>query len=339
MNHKYVPKISKANHRYIKNISQNGETPTIRTRASALLLSAKRYTINGICDILDVERHSVSRWIKNWESNGRDSLKDKKRTGRNHKLTSEEEILAKELVDKNSRRLNKVIEELKKKTGKEISLYTLKRIIKRLGKRWKRMRRSLKGKRNESEFKKAKKEIQEFEAIAHAGGINVVYFDGSNFNMLPNIPYAWQDIGSENTLLLPSERSESISVLGFLDIIDNKLTPFIIDGTLTGEKLVGIVNAFLNKMTEPTILIWDNAPAHTSNEVANHIEEWANLGLFIYSLPPYSPELNKIEILWREMKYNWLPDFFYDSIELLAEAVEKILSFYNTEDGYSVNYS
>ncbi|MDR1180459.1 MAG: transposase, partial [Bacteroidales bacterium] len=26
-----------------------------------------------------------------------------------------------------------------------------------------------------------------------------------------------------------------------------------------------------------------------------------------FFLPPYSPELNKIEILWRFIKYKWLP--------------------------------
>jgi len=339
MNHKYVTKISKSDLQYISNISQNGNTPTIRSRATALLLSSKSYKINEICNILDVERHSISRWIKNWDSNGRDSLKDAVHTGRKRKLTEKEEKRAKELVDENPRRLDKALDALEKETGIIISLYTLKRIIKRLGKRWKRMRRSLKKKRNELEFKKAEKEIQEFTNIAREGGINLTYFDGSNFNLVSNIPYAWQDIGSKNTLLLPSEHSKSVGVLGFLDIIDNKLTSFIIDGALNGEKLVGIINAFLKEMTEPTILIWDNAPAHTSNEVANHIEEWADKGLFIYSLPKYSPELNKIEILWREMKYKWLPEFIYDSFEKLKKSVEKILITYNADNGYVINFT
>jgi transposase len=28
-------------------------------------------------------------------------------------------------------------------------------------------------------------------------------------------------------------------------------------------------------------------------------------GLFLYYLPPYSPELNRIEILWKQAKYFW----------------------------------
>lgn len=34
---------------------------------------------------------------------------------------------------------------------------------------------------------------------------------------------------------------------------------------------------------------------------------WEKQDLHLYFLPPYSPELNKIEILWRKMKYEWMP--------------------------------
>ena len=28
--------------------------------------------------------------------------------------------------------------------------------------------------------------------------------------------------------------------------------------------------------------------------------------MYIFFLPPYSPELNKIEMLWKKIKYQWL---------------------------------
>ena len=37
------------------------------------------------------------------------------------------------------------------------------------------------------------------------------------------------------------------------------------------------------------------------------MEEWKENDLLVYFLPPYSPELNLIEILWRRIKYQWLP--------------------------------
>ena len=36
------------------------------------------------------------------------------------------------------------------------------------------------------------------------------------------------------------------------------------------------------------------------------IEERKEKDVLIYFLPPYSPELNLIEILWKRIKYEWL---------------------------------
>lgn len=43
----------------------------------------------------------------------------------------------------------------------------------------------------------------------------------------------------------------------------------------------------------------DNAPIHTSKKFIENIQKWRdNHDLFLFFLPTYSPELNKIEILW-----------------------------------------
>jgi transposase len=36
------------------------------------------------------------------------------------------------------------------------------------------------------------------------------------------------------------------------------------------------------------------------------VKHWQEQDLYIFFLPPYSPELNKIEILWKKIKYQWL---------------------------------
>ena len=47
------------------------------------------------------------------------------------------------------------------------------------------------------------------------------------------------------------------------------------------------------------------------------------LFLKLYFLPPYSPELNRIELLWHKMKYEWLPfkTFTQDELE---QAIDEI---------------
>jgi len=48
-----------------------------------------------------------------------------------------------------------------------------------------------------------------------------------------------------------------------------------------------------------TVVIPDNSPLHHSDEFYEKIPEWEKKGIFPKYLPPYSPELNRTEILWK----------------------------------------
>lgn len=131
-----------------------------------------------------------------------------------------------------------------------------------------------------------------------------MYFgDGAHFNFIANIPYAWQH--KENPILLPSKRSQSLSVLGLMNL-ECKLFSKIIEGSVKSVDIISLLNEFVLTINKKTIVILDNAPTHHSKAFQQKIEEWENLDLFIYSLPPYFPEFNKIEVLWRFIKYKWL---------------------------------
>jgi transposase len=48
-------------------------------------------------------------------------------------------------------------------------------------------------------------------------------------------------------------------------------------------------------------------------------------------LSSYSPELNLIEILWRQMKYTGLPLSAYLSFDRLRDEVRRLLGGYGTD--------
>mgnify|MGYP002176646801 FL=1 len=54
-----------------------------------------------------------------------------------------------------------------------------------------------------------------------------------------------------------------------------------------------------------TVVVMDNASIHHHID-PKVLEEWMVRDRFILLLlPPYSPELNLIEILWKQAKYHW----------------------------------
>ncbi len=50
-----------------------------------------------------------------------------------------------------------------------------------------------------------------------------------------------------------------------------------------------------------------------------------------YFIPPYSPELNLIEILWRFVKYKWLKFEAYTSFENLKLNLNDVLNGFGTK--------
>lgn len=66
------------------------------------------------------------------------------------------------------------------------------------------------------------------------------------------------------------------------------------------------------------------------------IEEWLERGITIFELPPYSPQLNLIEILWRFMKYQWIEIDAYSSWEAFVASIENILKRFGEK--YVINF-
>lgn len=152
--------------------------------------------------------------------------------------------------------------------------------------------------------------------------IDLFYFDASGFSLTPEVPYGWQS--SEDSILQPSALSKRINVLGFLNT-NNDLTPYVFEETVNSAVVVACFDDFAKSITKTTVVVLDNAPVHTSGFFLDQTQKWENMGLFLYNIPPYSPELNKIEILWKMIKYYWIPFEAYISFSNLQKAIDHVL--------------
>jgi len=132
-----------------------------------------------------------------------------------------------------------------------------------------------------------------------------------------------------------STHRRRLNVLGFLNR-QNELHPYMIEGKIDTSILVKCFEQFSRQLTKRTYVFLDNAPVQKSQEFIGHIAKWVKRGLIIKYLPPYSPELNLIEILWRFMKYHWLPFSAYMSFPRLTQAVKDILIRFGSD--YTITF-
>ena len=106
----------------------------------------------------------------------------------------------------------------------------------------------------------------------------------------------------------------------------NDLHTSMFDQSIHTGVVIACFDAFCKTIKQKTVVMLDNASIHTSEEFEDRIPYWKKQGLLLKYLPPYSPELNLIEILWRRIKYTWLPFSAYACLNALSEALDTILS-------------
>ncbi len=98
----------------------------------------------------------------------------------------------------------------------------------------------------------------------------------------------------------------------------NDLHAYMFEQSIHTGVVMACFDAFCQTITKKTVVVVDNASIHRSEEFADRMPYWKKHGLIIKYLSPYSPELNLIEILWRRIKYTWLPFSAYARVSKTA---------------------
>lgn len=323
-----MPGLAAEEEALLKTLMKHSPDARVRMRAHMILLSSKGFSISELSDIFEVRRDTVSARISAWEKYGPDGLKDRDRSGCPPKLSASETQSAAEIIRESPQCPKRIIARIQEQSNRKISPSTLKRLVKKLGLRWKRTRKSLKNKRDPEEFQKAEAEISGLTELHHSGIIDLFYSDQSGFQIGSYVPYAYQPIGE--TLEIPGDIRKRLNVMGFFSP-DNRLISFCFECTINTDAVTACFDEFVKQITKTTVVIIDNAPMHHSTDFYDKMTEWAEKGLFIRYLPAYSPELNRIEILWRFIKYSWINFSAYLSYENLVKEVEYILKNVGTE--------
>jgi transposase len=234
--------------------------------------------MDEIARIYQLHRDTIGTTFERWENNGIEGLFDEPRSGRPPKLSDDEANEAVKLLKEEPRSIKQAQAATREKTGKEISEWTLKRIARRAKLRWKRMRKSVKGNRDQAAFERAKTEIATLHEQEAAGLVAVYYFDESGFSLTPEVPYAWQTVGE--IIEIPSRRSQRLNVLGFC----NKQQDFhatTVQGYVDSARVIAAFDQFCSTINKRTVVIVDNASMHTSDKFKGKLGAWERKGLTV----------------------------------------------------------
>lgn len=100
----------------------------------------------------------------------------------------------------------------------------------------------------------------------------------------------------------------------------------------TGEDIVVFLQQLLAKYKKEIHLIWDGAKIHIGQAVKDFLATDPDAKrLYLYRIPPYSPELNPTEQLWNNLKNVKLKNVFSKNIQDLRKALDKAIETITNE--------
>ncbi len=126
-------------------------------RLQSIKLNARRYSIPQVSELLEVHYNSVYNWITRYEKEGVAGLKDKPKSGRPTILTEEDKQRVEGFIQDTPQQPKVVLARVEAELGKSMSRDTLRRVLRSLDHTYRRVKKSLRSKRDDQKFEEKKK--------------------------------------------------------------------------------------------------------------------------------------------------------------------------------------
>jgi transposase len=156
-----------------------------------------------------------------------------------------------------------------------------------------------------------------------AGRLKLHYLDECGFS--PSLPtgYSWCLPKQRKRVKYEYPQGRRVNALAtyepFAPVPRLDARPF--ERTRTSEDLIAYLKE-LPRAGVPQVVVLDNAGIHTSKVMKAARPDLAKLGIYLYYLPAYSPELNRIEPVFKQVKHHEMPTRSFTSKADLRQAVE-----------------
>lgn len=292
-----------------------------RIRVILLIDEGKKY--QDIAKFLFLDETTISNWKRRYEEGGIEKLVNDHYMGRICLLDDKQlKILELELDSKIYPTTQSVIDFVKKDFGIAYTIGGMTSMMHRLGFSYKKP----KGVPAKADADKQHKFLRRYRGIKPHG---CVYFADSTHPMLnPVLASGWIKKGRDFEVKTNSGR-QRININGAVDIRNMDVISRTCK-TVNQAAMRDLIRAIRRKNSEEKhlYLVLDNAPYNRAKSVKNLAKK---LKIKIFYLPPYSPNLNPIERLWKFMKKKIMANQHYEN---LAEYKSAVVRFFRSIKKY-----
>lgn len=164
------------------------------------------------------------------------------------------------------------------------------------------------------EYRDLRKQRSEKEAFAFMDGVHPTH------NTKPS--YGWIETGKNKEIRTNTGR-QRINLSGIIDI-DSKKVIVREDETLNSESTIEFLKKIEEEYSSKELihLFCDNARYYRNKAVTEYLK---NSKIILHFLPPYSPNLNPIERLWKFMNEEVINNRYYETFQEFKDGLFSFL--------------
>ena len=239
------------------------------------------------CQLFNISRNTLNLWFQRREETGDIHPKKKQSSNKNQKITDWEYFRA--FADANS---DKTQAEMAQLWEGQISARTISRALRKIN--FTRKKKTY-GYQQRDEDKRS----AFLEQLGDPKASDLIYVDESGMDERDNDGYGWSEAGQRIYALKSGRRQGRINMIaGYRN--GQLIAPFTVEGACNRTVFeLWLETCLIPLLEKGQRIVIDNATFHHGGRIAELIE---GAGCTIVYLPPYSPDLNRIEKCWAWLK-------------------------------------
>jgi transposase len=303
----------------IANIERNTHIiQIVRQRMQVIWLISEKYTRKQAALIAGVCIKSVKNYIRIYRNEGLDGLRALNYKGKTSKLSPQRESIEADFRANPPSSVKQAAIRIKTLTSVSLSLRQIARFLRQIGMKPLKTG-SIPAKVNlDTQKHYLENTLQPLVEEAQKGACYLFFMDASHYILSPYTAILWC---FSRIFIRAAAGRNRINVLGALEATSLKLETVINTDYINANTIAEMLHLLAQKYSDkPIYIILDNA----RYQHCIFIKELAiQLGINLVFLPPYSPNFNLIERLWKYIKKNAIYNVYFETPAIFHEAVRK----------------
>jgi transposase len=286
-----------------------------------LRLKYRGYPNQAIADILEISRNSVGNYLTLYQQSGLEGLKTLNYRGPVSKLEKHRPQVESSFRLHPPRSVKEARERIKKLTGKKRSLTRVRAFMKRMG-----MNPLATGQMPAKADPEKQKQfhdqiLQPLLQKAKAGQCHLLFLDSAHFVLAAFVAVVWC---FERVFVKTAPGRFRLNVIGAIHATTHELTALYNDTYINADTVVKLLERIAKQYAGlPIHIILDNARYQHCEFVK---EAALKLNITLVFLPPYAPNLNLIERLWKFVKAEVCAANYFQDAKTFQNAIVDFLN-------------